>query len=57
MKSRTRHAENESERDPMKFSNGDVSLDDAINYFRSNPKKFTPPNSDLLEMAVIGGAW
>ena len=40
-------------RDPMKFRNGDVSLDRAVECIINSGKKFTVPNSDLLVQAVM----
>jgi hypothetical protein len=37
----------------MKFRNGDVSLDRAVESIINSGKKFTVPNSDLLVQAVM----
>ena len=46
-----------SERDPMKFRNGDVSLDEAVQDIINSGEKFTMPNSDILVKAVMGTRW
>jgi hypothetical protein len=47
-------------RDPMKFRNGDISLDEAVEDLVEGVKNgevFTSPNVDLLVYAVMNTPW
>jgi hypothetical protein len=44
-------------RNPMKFRNGDISLDDAVENIINSGEEFNMPNSDLLVRAVMNTPW
>jgi hypothetical protein len=44
-------------RETMRFKNGDVSLDVAVESIIKSGRKFTMPNSDLLVGAVRDTPW
>jgi len=44
-------------RDTLKFKNGDVSLDAAVESIIKSGRKFTMPNRDLLMGAVRDTPW
>jgi hypothetical protein len=44
-------------RDTMKFKNGDVSLDVAVESIIKSGRKFTMPNKELLVSAVNDTPW
>jgi len=44
-------------RETMKFKNGDVSLDAAVESITKSGRDFTMPNSDLLVGAVRDTPW
>jgi FKBP-type peptidyl-prolyl cis-trans isomerase 2 len=49
-----------AERDPMKFKNGDISLDDAVEDLVKGiaaGEEFTVPNADMLIQAVMDTPW
>lgn len=41
----------------MRFSNGDVSLDEAVEWFRNSGEELTPCNSDLLYRSIMNTPW
>jgi hypothetical protein len=45
------------ERCPMKFANGDISLDEAVQDILDSGEEFTVPNIDLLIKAVMDTPW
>lgn len=42
---------------PMKFSNNDICINDAVERIIKNNEPFIFPNSDLLAKAVMGEKW
>jgi hypothetical protein len=44
-------------RDIMKYRNGDISLDEAVEYIIGNDIKFSSPNVDLLVSAIADTPW
>jgi len=51
------HPTDEEVRAAMKFRNGDVSLDEAVESIKKSGKPFTMPNRDLLVRAAMNTPW
>jgi len=52
-----RNPTDEDVRTAMKFRNGDVSLDEAVESIINSGREFKMPNGDLLIKAVLDTPW